>query len=499
MSEHTYICMDLKSFYASVECLERKLDPMTTHLVVADGSRTSKTICLAITPALKTWGISGRPRLFEVESAIYKVNTGRLAKLKHYAFDGKSYDKEEVLNNPRLALDYIVAPPQMAKYMKYSARVVDVYLKYISIEDIYVYSIDEVFIDVTQYLMYYQCSAYELAKRMIKDVLKTVGVTATAGIGTNTYLAKVAMDIVAKHIEDDENGVRVASLNELSYRELLWNHRPITDFWRVGRGYAKKLEQNYLFTMGDIARCSIENENLLYKLFGINAELLIDHAWGWEPCTIQEIKSYRPTNHSLGSGQVLLSAYESMTARIVVREMMENLSYQMIEKAVMCDQIVLTISYDVDNVKLSERRQYIKEPIVIDSYGRQTPKSAHGTINLKRYTNSESELVEGVLKLYDRIVNAHLLVRRINISLNHVLAEQEAKKIQKVEQLNLFATQEQLPIKDDQASLEKERQAQNAIISIKKKYGKNALLKCSSLSEGATAKLRNRQIGGHKE
>ena len=504
--QQTYIALDLKSFYASVECMERNRNPLTTNLVVADASRTNKTICLAVSPSLKSYGIPGRPRLFEVVQKIKGVNAFRQYHAPKRTLDGASDDHEELQKDPSLAVDYIVAPPRMALYIEYSTRIYNVYLKYIAPEDIHTYSIDEVFIDATQYLNTYQMTAEELARTMIQDVLKTTGITATAGIGTNLYLAKIAMDIVAKHIPADENGVRIASLDEMSYRRLLWNHRPLTDFWRVGKGYAKKLEQNNLFTMGDIARCSIGketdyyNEDLLYKLFGINAELLIDHAWGYEPCTMEEIKSYKPRTNCVSSGQVLQSAYEFQKAKLVTREMTDLMVLDLVEKGLVTDQIVLTIGYDIENLTDPERRRKYNGPITVDAYGRNVPKHAHGTTNLKQHTSSTRKIIEAVMELYDRVVDPNLLVRRITINANHIVPESSVEKETTFEQMDLFTDYKALEEerKEEEAFLAKEKNLQKAMLDIKKKFGKNAILKGMNLEEGATAKERNAQIGGHK-
>ena len=439
MENRIFLCIDLKSFYASVECIERGLDPMTTNLLVADASRTEKTICLAVSPSLKAYGISGRARLFEAVQQVKKANAERLKKAPGHTFTGTSSNAIELAAHPELELSYITAVPRMAHYMEHSTRIYNIYLKYIAPEDIHVYSIDEVFIDLTHYLSSSGLNAREFAKRMIQDVLETTGITATAGIGTNMYLAKVAMDIVAKHIPADENGVRIAELDEMSYRRQLWNHRPLTDFWRVGRGYAKKLEEVALFTMGDIARCSVGksnkyyNEDLLYKLFGINAELLIDHAWGWEPCTIAEVKQYKPESNSVGSGQVLHCPYDFEKARLVVREMIDLLVLDLVDKGLVTDQIVLTVGYDIENLSDPVRRKAYKGQITTDRYGRQVPKHAHGTANIGRYTSSTRLVTDAVLELYDRIVDKSLLVRRLNISVNHVICEADVPKENKVE------------------------------------------------------------------
>lgn len=501
MAERTCIAIDLKSFYASVECAERGLDPLTTNLVVADLSRTEKTICLAVTPSLKAWGISGRARLFEVVEKVKEVNAQRLRSAPGRQFSGSSSDDTVLKADPSLALDYIVAPPRMAHYMKWSTEIYNIYLKYIAPEDIHVYSIDEVLMDVTNYLEAYKLSARELAMKMILDVLHTTGITATAGIGTNLYLCKIAMDIVAKHIHPDVNGVRIASLNERTYRRLLWSHRPLTDFWRVGRGYAKKLEANGLYTMGDVARCSLGgpgdfyNEDLLYKLFGINAELLIDHAWGWEPCTIADIKAYKPETKSVGGGQVLQCPYDYEKARLVLREMADQLSLDLVEKKLAAKQLVLTVGYDIENLK---GRDY-KGEVTTDRYGRAIPKHAQGTENLEDYTASTKRIVSAALALFDRIIDKKLLVRRLYLTAAHVLEEGEIP-MKEAEQLDLFTDYAAQEARQDreEAALAKERKMQETLLAIKKKYGKNAILKGMNLEEGATAKSRNTQIGGHK-
>lgn len=501
-----YIAIDLKSFYASVECIERQLDPMTTNLVVADASRTEKTICLAVTPSLKAYGISGRARLFEAVQKVKEVNARRLREAPDRIFTGSSSSDTEVKASPGLALDFIIAPPRMAHYMKYSKRIYEVYLKYIAPEDIHIYSIDEVFIDATPYLNTYQCSARELAVKMIFDVLKTTGITAAAGIGTNLYLAKIAMDIGAKHIQADENGMRIAELDEMSYRHLLWSHRPLTDFWRVGRGYAKKLEEHGIFTMGDIARCSLgkssdyHNEDLLYKLFGVNAELLIDHAWGWEPCSIADIKTYKPRSNSIGSGQVLQSPYPFEKAKLIVREMTELLVLDLVEKELVTNQMVLTVGYDIENLTNPEIRKTYHGAVTKDTYGRSIPKSAHGSTNLDRQTASTRLIVEATMELYKRIVDKNLLVRRINITANRVVDEKSIPKADTFEQIDLFTDYEAARAKKEaeDAEFAREKKMQHAMLAIKKKYGKNAILKGMNLEEGATTVERNRQIGGHK-
>lgn len=489
-----FLCIDLKSFYASVECVDRGLDPLTTNLVVADPSRTEKTICLAVSPSLKAYGIPGRARLFEVVQQAKKVNANRL---RGVPAAGASCDALELAAHPNWKLEYITAPPRMARYMEISTWIYQIYLKYAAPEDIHVYSIDEVFIDLTHYLGTYNMTARELAGKIIKDVIQTTGITAAAGIGTNLYLAKVAMDIVAKHIPEDENGVRIAELDEMGYRKQLWAHRPLTDFWRVGKGYARKLEQYGLYTMGDIARCSIGepdnfyNEELLYKLFGINAELLIDHAWGWENCTMADIKAYQPENNSLGSGQVLQQPYDFETARLVIREMTDLLVLDLVEKNLVTDQMVLTVGYESDP-------QYQGE-VKVDAYGRKIPKHAHGTTNLDRKTSSTRLITDAVMDLYDRIVDKKLFIRRLNLTANHVVPESSVKK-ETYEQLNLFTDYADFEKQHNKeiAAMEKEKKMQQAVLEIKKKFGKNAILKGMNLKEGATARERNTQIGGHK-
>lgn len=501
MRERTYIAIDLKSFYASVECRERGLDPLDTNLVVADESRTDKTICLAVTPSLKSYGISGRARLFEAKQRVREINVSRQYKAPGHKFNGSSHFFSEIQADPSLAIDFIIAPPRMAHYMEYSNRIYQIYLKYIAPEDIVVYSIDEVFMDVTKYLDTYKLSPRELAAKMIQEVLENTGITATAGIGTNLFLCKVAMDIVAKHIPADKNGVRIAELDEMTFRRKLWIHRPLTDFWRVGKGYAKKLESYGMFTMGDVARQSVRDESLLYRLFGKNAELLIDHAWGWEPTTIAAIKAYRPSSSSLGSGQVLSCPYDAATAKLVLREMADALALDLVEKRLATDQIVITIGYDIENLTNPARRRKYHGPTVTDPYGREIPKHAHGTINLDSHTSSSRKMMCATSDLYDRIVDKSLLIRRLNIIANHIMFESEAQqKLPKYEQLDLFtdyAAQDAKQEKEE-TELKRERKIQEATLAIKKKYGKNALLKGMNLQEGATAMSRNRQIGGHK-
>ena len=501
MRQHTYIAIDLKSFYASVECRDRGLDPLDTNLVVADESRTDKTICLAVTPTLKSFGISGRARLFEVKQRVQEVNADRKRNLRGREFSGSSHFYSELSKDPSLELDFIIAPPRMAYYMEYSTRIYEIYMKYVAPEDIIVYSIDEVFMDVTDYLQTYRMSPRDLAMKMILEVLETTGITATAGIGTNLYLCKVAMDVMAKHIPSDENGVRIAFLDEMTYRRELWSHRPITDFWRVGRGYAKKLETYGIYTMGDVARCSEQNEELLYRLFGKNAELLIDHAWGWEPCTVEAVKAYRPESSSLGSGQVLQCPYDAEKAKLVVREMADALSLDLVEKRLVTDQIVITVGYDIENLTDPERRKKYRGEVVTDRYGRQIPKHAHGTENLESFTSSTQKMVEAASVLYDRIVDKNLLIRRMNITANNIVEEKAApQKNNSYQQLDLFTdyAAEEEQEKQEALRLDRERKLQEATITIKKKFGKNAILKGMSLQEGATAKNRNEQIGGHK-
>ncbi len=501
----TYICIDLKSFYASVECVSRGLDPLNTNLVVADSTRTEKTICLAISPSLKSYGLPGRARLFEVVSKVNEINKNRKNLINNKNFKGESFIDSELKNNPNLKLSFVIAPPRMAYYIEVSSKIYSIYLKYISKEDIHVYSIDEVFMDVTKYLKAYNKTPYELAETMILDVLKNTGVTATAGIGTNMYLAKVAMDIVAKHIPANKDGVRIAELNEITYREKLWSHRPLTDFWRVGRGYRDKLESLGLFTMGDIALCSVGkncdkyNEDLLYKTFGINAELLIDHAWGFEPTTIEMIKKYQPNGKSMGSGQVLKSPYNFKQARIIVREMIEQLALDMVDKNVVCNQLVLTLGYDHENFLLDESKKYIDKSSK-DYLGRDIPRHGHGTVHLDRFYASSKIFSNEILKLYDKIVNEHLLIRRIYVTAVNIVPDSQVSKMPKYEQLNLFEDlrkKEEAEIKLTK-TLEKEKKAQKTILAIKRKYGKNAVIKVSNLQEESTAIERNKQIGGHK-
>lgn len=495
MSQRTYISIDLKSFFASVECVERKLDPLNTNLVVADSARTEKTICLAISPSLKAYGLGGRARLFEVVQKVKQINGQRKFEAPNRTFTGKSFVASELSANPSLELDYIVAPPQMAHYMQKSADVYNIYKKYVSPDDIIVYSIDEVFIDATDYLKLYRCTARELTMKIILDVLSSTGITATAGIGTNLYLAKVAMDIDAKHIKADANGVRIAELDEMSYRKRLWNHQPLTDFWRVGRGYANKLQAHGLYTMGDVARCSIENEDLLYGLFGINAELLIDHAWGYEPCEIKHVKAYKPQNNCISSGQVLQSPYDYAKTKLIVKEMTELLCLDLVAKCIVTNQIVLTIGYDIENLTNPEIRRKYKGEVTTDYYGRKIPKHAHGTENLGLYTSSTKKIMKATMALFERIYNKDLLSRRINITANSLIDEGEGKLRNERRQLSIFDDE----IIGEETLLARERRLQETELEIQRKYGKNALLKGINLEEGATTKERNGQIGGHKK
>ena len=501
-----YFAIDLKSFYASVECRERKLDPLTTNLVVADASRTDKTICLAVSPSLKAHGIAGRARLFEVIQQVKRVNHERLRKAPGHKFSSPSFDALALSSDPTLELSYIVAPPQMRRYMEVSASIYKVYLRYIAPEDIYVYSIDEVFIDATHYLNTYRMSAHQLCMTLIREVLYETGITATGGIGTNMYLAKVAMDIVAKHVPADKDGVRIAELDELSYRQKLWTHEPLTDFWSVGHGTAKKLMEHGLYTMGDVARCSLGekdnyyNEDLLYKLFGVKAEILIDRAWGYEPTTISLIRQYKPENTSISSGQVLHSPYEYNKARLIVQEMTDLLVLDLVAKRVMTDQLVLTIGYDIENLTKPEIASKYTGPVVTDHYGRKVPKPAHGTVNLEKHSSSTSLIMEAVQALYTRIVNPALLVRRVTLAACRLKYEDEIEEeAQSFHQMDLFSDfgEQAAEKKAAEKKREKERKLQETVLLIKKKYGKNAMLKGMNLQEGATTVMRNSQVGGH--
>lgn len=505
MEKRIYLAIDLKSFYASVECAERHLDPLTANLVVADRTRTEKTICLAVSPSLKAYGIPGRSRLFEVEQAVKEINRERLAKAPRRRFSGSSFDDSVLRSSPELKLDYIAAPPRMALYMDYSARIYQIYLRYAAPEDIHVYSIDEVFIDITSYLEALNMTPYQLAGRILGEIRETVGITAAAGIGTNLYLCKIALDIQAKHVSPDASGARIALLDESSYRRELWDHRPITDFWRVGSGYAGKLARCGLYTMGDIARCSLggprdyHNEDLLYRLFGVNAELLIDHAWGWEPCTMADIKAYRPEAGSIGSGQVLHCPYPASRARLVLREMADALSMDLVRQSLSTHQLVLTVGYDIENLR-GRRRQDYRGEITTDRYGRPVPRHARGTENLDRYTSSSRQILEAATALFDRITDPSLLVRRLTLTACHVLPEDAAASREQYRQLNLFTDyppRGQPGEEGDSASV-REKNWQKALLQIRRKYGKNAVLRGMSLQEGATARDRNRQIGGHR-
>lgn len=490
----SYIAIDLKSFYASVECVDRGLDPLTTNLVVADESKTEKTICLAVTPSLKAFGIPGRARLFEVNQRLAQINLKRKYALPFKRFSGKSFNSYELKNNPSLEIDFITAPPRMARYMEVSTDIYNIYLDYVAPEDIHVYSIDEVFIDVSSYLPTYKCSAYELTMRIIRDVLRKTGITATAGIGTNLYLAKVAMDIVAKKMPPDKDGVRIAQLDERSYRLQLWEHTPLTDFWRVGKGIARKLEANRMFTMGDVAERSEYDEDTLYRLFGVNAELLIDHAWGWEPCTIADIKSYKPSNHSVSQGQVLSQPYDFNRAMLIVREMTELLVLDLVDKGIVTNQLVLTVGYDHTGVPADYQGSF-----ETDYHGRRLPKSAHGSVNLDGYTSSTQKIVNAMIGLFKDIVDDSLLVRRMYVVANHIVYEKDAPENQPV-QLDLFSDADELCKRQEaEAEYEKREKAlQHTMLDIKKKFGKNAVLKGMNLSEGATTIERNKQVGGHK-
>ncbi len=497
----TYIAIDLKSYYSSVECAARGLDPLTTNLVVADVSRTEKTICLAVSPSLKAYGLRGRARLFEVVEKMREVNAGRSNAIGYKPFTGKSYSAIELAKHPDWEADYIAATPRMAEYIKESSKIYGIYLKYIAPEDIHVYSIDEMFADVTAYLDTYKKTAHELVMTMIQDVLKTTGITATAGIGTNLYLCKVAMDIVAKHIPADKDGVRIAELDEMSYRQKLWNHKPLTDFWRFGRGIVARLAQYGIDTMGKLARLSVTNDEFLYKLFGVNAELIIDHAWGWEPVTMDYIKAYKPDNNSLGNGQVLQSPYTVDKARVVVKEMADSIALELLDKHLVGSQVVLTVGYDREGlVDPNIRRQYHGE-ISTDWYGRPVPKHAHGTEKLERPTSSSRLITEAVMSIFDKVVNPILLVRRINVTVLNVVNEEKAMEGKKRPvQLDLFIDydkQKAERMKKD-AALDKERRLQEATLKIKKEFGKNALLKGLNFADGATQRERNNQIGGHR-
>ena len=494
--DKVYIAIDLKSFYASVECQERGLNPITTNLVVADSSRTEKTVCLAVSPSLKQYGIPGRARLFEVIQKVNEINAQRKINAPGHKFTCSSYDDIALKKNNDLELSYIIAPPRMSYYMEYSTRIYNIYLKWFSADDIYVYSIDEVFIDVTHYLQTYKITPRELVTKVIKNVYDETGITATPGIGTNLYLCKVAMDIVAKHITPDKNGVRIAGLDEMTYRKYLWNHRPLTDFWRVGKGISRKLEKNGIFTMGDVARTSEKNEELLYKLFGINAELLIDHAWGYEPCTIESIKAYKPVTNSISSGQVLHCPYNYEDTKLIVKEMTELLTLDLVKKNLVTSKMVLTIGYDIENLSNPEISKLYLGEVTLDHYGRKVPKSAHGTINIDHKTSSTKIITNSVMELYEKIINKKLLVRRINITAENVVNEDDYKNNKKFEQIDLFIDYNEIEKQQKKEKLEKE--LQKAVLDIKTKYGKNAVLKGMNFIEGGTTIERNGQIGGHK-
>ena len=498
MKKNCFIAIDLKSFYASVECVERGLDPLTTNLVVADESRTEKTICLAATPAIKSYGVPGRARLFEVIQKVKAANSMRRFYAPGRKLTGTSHDATELANNPNLAIDYIVAPPRMEFYMDYSARIYKVYLRYIAPQDIHTYSIDEVFINAAPYLDTYKMTAHDLAMKLVREVLKETGITATAGIGTNLYLAKIAMDIVAKHMPPDQDGVRIAALDEMSYRRKLWAHTPLTDFWRVGKGYAEKLANMGLYSMGDIARRSldVQGEKELYRVFGVNAELLINHAWGYEPCTMEAIKAYRPASTSVSSGQVLHCPYTNEQARLIVWEMADQMILDLVAKKLMTSQIVLDIGYDIENIAKG-----YTGPVHIDHYGRRVPKPAHGTVNLKKHSSSTKQLLHETLALYDRIVAPTLMVRRITITMGKLINEDSAaKQNEDVVQFDLFSdtAKEAKESETAEHAEQKEKSLQHAMIAIKNKFGKNAILKAANLKEEARTIARNSEIGGHK-
>ena len=492
--EKTYICIDLKSFYASVECVERGLDPLKTNLVVADKERTEKTICLAVSPSLKQYGIGGRARLFEVISKVKEINKIRKKQNNYKPFTSKSFNDDELKEDKTKELSFIIAKPRMAHYIDTSAKIYSIYLKYLSSDDIFVYSIDEVFADITNYLKYYKLTPKGLVTKIINDVYKQTGITATAGIGTNLFLAKVAMDVLAKHVKPNKYGVRIAELNEMSYRKQMWNHKPITDVWRVGKGIARRLEKYGIYTMGDIARCSIKNEDLLYKLFGVNAELLIDHAWGWEPCTIKSIKSYTPDAKSITSGQVLECPYDYKDTKLVVREMADLLSLDLTSKRLVTDKLCLTLGYDIQNIN-----NHYEGEVTTDFYGRKIPKHAHGTITLDHKTSSSKIIMNALVKLYDKIINPKLLIKRINLTAIDVTNEEVEMHKTKYHQLDLFSDTEKQNNLLETAKKEevKERKLQGTLLNIKEKYGKNSILKLMDLEEAATTKTRNEQIGGH--
>ena len=490
-----YLCIDLKSFYASVECMERNLDPLNTNLIVADRTRTDKTICLAVSPSLKQYGIPGRVRLYEFKTKIKKINYERKKQAKNNEFTGKSYIDSELKKNKNLEIDYIIAPPRMSYYIKYSTKIYNVYLKYLSEEDIYVYSIDEVFCDITDYLKYTKLTPKQFATKILREVYKETGITATAGLGTNMYLAKIAMDIEAKKKQPDEFGVRIAALDEKRYRKQLWNHKPLTDFWRVGKGYQKKLEENNMYTMGDIARMSLNNEDLLYKLFGVNAELLIDHAWGYEPCTLKDVKNYKPKTNSITNGQVLHCAYKYEKTKIIVKEMATLLALDLVKRKSQTNQLVLTLGYDIENLIDEDLKEKYKGEITIDAYGRKIPKHSHGTINLDHYTSSTKVIKDKITELYDKIVNKQLLIKRINITATNLTKEENKQKI--IKQFDIFTSTEEQ--EKEILNEQQEQKIEETILKLKEKYGKNSILNAMNLLEGATTIERNKQIGGHKE
>ena len=520
MAGRIYVAIDLKSFYASSECVEHGFPPLSTHLVVADQERTDKTICLAISPSLKAYGLPGRARLFEVKAKLKEINAVRRAAAPGGVLTGKSYDAKALAANPNLAADVFIAKPRMSHYLAMSAKIYGIYLKYVSAEDIHVYSVDEVFMDVTGYLRAYGKGVEEMTRDIIRDIHTQTGITATAGIGTNMYLAKVAMDIVAKHIQAGEDGIRIARLDEMSYRRLLWNHRPLTDFWRVGRGYARKLEAHGLATMGDIARCSIGradeyyNEDLLYKMFGVNAELLIDHAWGWEPCEIADIRSYEPGAHSISSGQVLTGPADYATARLITKEMADALALDLVDKSVLTNRLTLAVGYDIgslDSSKLDSCADYAMKraaeraaksyqgPVTIDRFGRKVPKSAVGSIGLGDFTSSSARIREAMTMLYERIVDSRLLVRRLTVIADDVATPEELAAGKRYEQLDLFGDDGAQSYGSDSTSeKDGEHDIQRALLDVKRKFGRNALIKAMDMEDGATGQERNRQIGGHR-
>lgn len=491
-----YVCIDLKSFYASVECVERNLDPLTTNLAVADPTRTEKTICLAISPSLKQYGIGGRARLFELQQLVKRVNNERKKQNNNRRFNGKSVNDNELKQDKTKALDFIIAPPRMSHYIKFSTKIYNIYLRHIAKEDIFVYSIDEVFADITKYLKYNKTTPKEFVRTILQEVVTETGITATAGIGTNLFLAKVAMDVVAKHVPADKYGVRMAELDELTYRKKLWNYRPITGIWRIGKKIAKRLEKYNIYTLGDIAKCSIQNEDILYKEFGINAELLIDHAWGWEPCTIESIKNYKPQIKSLSTGQVLQCPYNYQKTKLIIKEMATLLSLDLVKKGLVTDQLVLTIGYDISNVT-----EGFKGETKIDFYGRKIPKHAHGTINLSEKTSSSRKIITAATKLLDTIVNKELWIRRVNMTACKLTPKEQEEQKEKYEQLDLFSNPQEKEkirnkdIKEDQ----QENILQQTVLNLKEKYGKNSILRGMNLEAGATTIERNQQIGGHHE